>query len=103
MLGKPPGIERWVGAFIYINNINMTIQQRLQQPTPKFFRKLRNIGLIIAAIGGTLLTTPVALPALILKIAGYLAVAGTVASTVSQTATEAESEKGEEREPSIGN
>jgi hypothetical protein len=65
----------------------MTIQERIQQPTPKFFRKLRNIGLIIAAISGTLLATPVALPAVVLKIAGYLAVAGTVASTVSQTAT----------------
>jgi len=43
---------------------------------------------VLAAISATLLTTPVALPVVLVKIAGYLAVAGSVASAVSQTATE---------------
>ena len=66
------------------------IVQRVKAPTPKFFKKVRNIGLALAAIGTTLLTAPVALPAVVIKIAGYLAVAGGVAGTISQTAVEGE-------------
>jgi hypothetical protein len=69
----------------------MNLRQRMEAPTPKFFKKVRNIGLVLAAISATLLTTPIALPAVVLKIAAYLAVAGSVASAVSQTATESES------------
>jgi hypothetical protein len=66
----------------------MNLKERIESPTPVFFKKVRNIGLLLAAISATLLTTPVALPLVIVKIAGYLAVAGSVASAVSQTATE---------------
>jgi hypothetical protein len=66
----------------------MNLKERIESPTPVFFKKVRNIGLLLAAISATLLTTPVALPVVIVKIAGYLAVAGSVASAVSQTATE---------------
>jgi hypothetical protein len=66
----------------------MNLKERIESPTPVFFKKVRNIGLVLAAISATLLTTPVALPLVIVKIAGYLAVAGSVASAVSQTATE---------------
>lgn len=59
---------------------------RMKKPTPKFFKKLRNTALTVAAIGGTIVAAPVALPAIVVKVAGYLAVAGAVASTVSQTA-----------------
>ena len=66
------------------------IVQRVKAPTPKFFKKVRNISLVLAAIGTTLLTAPVSLPAVVIKIAGYLAVAGGVAGTISQTAVEGE-------------
>ena len=65
----------------------MSIKERIHAPTPPFFVKLRNIGLAVVAISTTILTAPLALPAILLKIAGYLAVAGTVAATVSQTVT----------------
>ena len=65
---------------------------RMQQNTPKFFRKLRNGGLILAAISATLLTSPVALPAIVTKIAGYLAVGSSVMSAVSQAAVKNERE-----------
>jgi len=65
----------------------MTIQERLQAPTPPFFKKIRNIGLTLLAIGTSIMGAPVALPAILTKIAGYLAVAGTVTATVSQTVT----------------
>lgn len=62
------------------------IMNRLQQPTPPFFQKIRNIGLIIAAVGTSILASPVALPILLVNIAGYLVVAGGVMSTVGQAA-----------------
>lgn len=65
----------------------MTIKERVKQPTPKFFKKLRNTGMALAAVSAALFAAPVALPAILLKVAGYLAVAGTVAATVSQTVT----------------
>ncbi|HYM93114.1 MAG TPA: hypothetical protein VET23_03170 [Chitinophagaceae bacterium] len=63
-----------------------TVATRMQKPTPKFFQKLRNAGVAVAAIAGTLLAAPVALPAVLVKLAGYLTVAGGVMGAVSQTA-----------------
>ena len=65
----------------------MNIKKRIQSPTPKFFKVLRNIGLTLAAIGGTILAAPVALPVVIVAIGGYIAVAGGVISAVSQLTT----------------
>ena len=65
----------------------MNVIQRVQAPTPKFFKKVRNGGLIFATIGASLFASPAALPPILLKIAGYLTVAGGVASAVSQAAT----------------
>jgi ABC-type xylose transport system permease subunit len=62
----------------------MTLVDRVLSPTPSFFQKLRNIGLILAAVSAAIVATPVALPAIITTIAGYLAVAGTMLSAVSQ-------------------
>jgi hypothetical protein len=61
-----------------------TLIARAKKPTPRFFKKLRTIGLSIAAIGATIIASPVTLPAIVIKIAGYLAVAGSVMSGVSQ-------------------
>jgi hypothetical protein len=69
----------------------MTIQERLKKPTPRFFKRIRNIGLGLAAISTALITAPVALPLIVIKIAGYLAVAGGMATAVSQATTENES------------
>ena len=62
------------------------LMQRIQEPTPKFFRKLRNIGLALTAVSSVIVTAPVSLPALVVSVAGYLAVAGGIASAVSQAA-----------------
>lgn len=62
----------------------MNIIQRVKTPTPIFFAKLRNISLALAVIGGAILTAPVAMPAIVLKVAGYLAVAGSTGAAVSQ-------------------
>jgi hypothetical protein len=74
----------------------MTVIKRIQAPTPTFFKKVRNIALVLAAISGSILAAPVALPAVVVQVAGYLAVAAGVASAVSQVTTtdEEPAEKG---------
>ena len=62
----------------------MNVIKRAKAPTPKFFKVLRNIGLVLAAVGGTILAAPVALPVAIVSIGGYIALAGGVISAVSQ-------------------
>lgn len=62
----------------------MKLTERIKSPTPKFFKKLRNIGIVLATVAATIATAPVALPAVIVKIAGYLAVAAGVAGAMSQ-------------------
>jgi ABC-type xylose transport system permease subunit len=64
------------------------ITERIKSPTPKFFKKIRTIGLTLGAIGGALLTAPITLPATVVSIAGYLATAGIVASAISTVAKE---------------
>lgn len=70
----------------------MKIIDRLKSPTPKFFRILRNIGIALAAAGGAILAAPISMPAILLSIAGYLTVAGTVVTTVSQAVVMDESD-----------
>ena len=60
--------------------------ERIQEPTPKFFKKTRNIGLVLTAVSGVIATAPVSLPTIVVSVAGYLAVAGGIASAISQTA-----------------
>jgi len=62
----------------------MKIIDRYKQPTPSFFRKLRNIGIALATAGGVIIAAPISLPAIVITIATYLTVAGTVATAVSQ-------------------
>ncbi len=59
---------------------------RCNAETPPFFRKLRTLGVIVAAAGTAVVTAPVVLPALVLTIGGYLIVGGAVATAVSQAA-----------------
>ena len=62
----------------------MNIVDRAIAPTPKFFRILRSIGLVLLAISGTIIAAPVALTVALVSVAGYVAVAGGVISAVSQ-------------------
>jgi uncharacterized membrane protein HdeD (DUF308 family) len=63
----------------------MSILERLKAPTPKFYRVLRNLGLCLAAAGGVLVATPIAIPVAIVTFGGYLIVAGSVATAIAQT------------------
>lgn len=66
---------------------NMSVLQRAAAPTPKFFQKLKVIGITLAAVSGALLSVD-ELPAIVTTIASYLAIASTVATAVSQVAVE---------------
>jgi ABC-type xylose transport system permease subunit len=67
------------------NQDSITLGQRLAAPTPKFFRVIRTVGLVLGTVGTTILTAGAALPAVVVTIAGYLVTAGAVAAAVSQT------------------
>jgi len=64
----------------------MNVIARAKAPTPPFFKKLRNIGLLLGAVSAAVFAAPVALPGLLASIIGYLGVAGGVITTVSQLA-----------------
>ena len=68
----------------------LTLAERVMAPTPKFFKTLRTIVLVIELVGGAILASPVALPAAIITLGGYLALAGSIVTGVSQTAVEKE-------------
>ena len=76
----------------------MQIIERVKSPTPSFFKKIRNVGIVAAAVAAAILGAPVALPAVVVKIAGYLVVAGGIASAVSQATSQQDdaAAKGEE-------
>jgi len=65
-------------------NNNKSIMERIMAPTPSFFRKIRNIGLTMGAVGAALLSAPITLPAVFVSVAGYMATAGLVATAISQ-------------------
>ena len=66
----------------------MNVVERAKAPTPKFFKVLRTIGLALLAVSGSIVAAPVALPAVVVTVAGYAAVAGGVLSAVSQITVE---------------
>ncbi|MDP2687036.1 MAG: hypothetical protein Q8O62_07430 [Aequorivita sp.] len=79
----------------------MNLFERLNRPTPKFFKRLRNIGIGLTAIGGTVITLHTIMPAIFTTVAGYLIVAGTVASVISQTVINDRNENGDDDTPSM--
>ena len=68
---------------------NLSLIQRITAPTPKIFKTFRTVGLSLAAAGGAILAIP-AMPVVLISIAGYLTVAGTIMTAVSQVAVNGE-------------
>lgn len=62
----------------------MNIVERYKKPTPRFFKILRNIGIALATAGGAIIAAPITIPSLVVTIATYMTVVGTVATAVSQ-------------------
>ena len=61
---------------------------RLKSSTPKFFRELRTIGLMLIAGATVIISQPVQLPSNLVEIAGYVLVAGSVLAAVAQVTVE---------------
>lgn len=66
---------------------------RCGQETPRFFKKLRTLGVVITAAGAVLLASPIAIPALFVTLGGYLTVGGAVAIATSQAVITDDKEK----------
>ena len=59
--------------------------QRVKKPTPDYFKKVIKVGLTLGAVGAAIATAPIALPAAIVTIGGYMATAGVIAAAVAKT------------------
>jgi hypothetical protein len=66
----------------------MEIVNRMKAPTPKFFQKIKKIGIFLTGISALVIAAPIAMPALLVAIAGYAAVAGSTAIFVSSLTTD---------------
>ena len=73
-----------------VNTPDLSLVQRVLAPTPSFFKKIRTIGLVMGVVGAALLASPVALPAVIASIGGYLVLGGSIITSVAQTAVKGE-------------
>jgi hypothetical protein len=68
----------------------MKIIERARQKTPKFFKDLQKTAVVITGIAAAVLASPVALPGIIVSLAGYLATAGAVAAAIAQVTVAAD-------------
>lgn len=64
---------------------------RLTSPSPSIFKKIQKIGLALAAVGTVIVAAPVALPASIVGIGGYLITAGAIAAAIAKVTVEDDS------------
>ena len=76
-----------------MKNNNLNSVERVKAPTPKWSKIVRAIAITLTAVGRAILPAPVAIPATIVTVAGYLALGGTIATAVAQTAIQAEESK----------
>jgi hypothetical protein len=66
----------------------MSLKERWQSKTPKFWKKVQRIGVALGVIGATIVAAPVVLPVSLVTAAGYMVAAGTVTATLSQLTKE---------------
>ncbi len=66
----------------------MGVLERLNGPTPKFFKKVQTMGIIAGSVGAMILAFPVALPVAVVNVAGYLIACGGIMAGTSQFAVD---------------
>ena len=64
------------------------LKERWNAKTPKFWKKVQRIGIIVGAVGAALVASPVVLPVAIVTGAGYLVAVGTATAALSQLTKE---------------
>ena len=62
----------------------MELRERWQAKTPKFWRKVRTIGITLGTVGTIIATCPVALPVALITASGYLITAGGITAALAQ-------------------
>jgi ABC-type protease/lipase transport system fused ATPase/permease subunit len=68
------------------------LTKRWNAKTPKFWKTVQKIGLAAGAVGAVIVAAPVALPAAVITIGGYLVTAGSITAALSQLTVEGSSE-----------
>jgi len=69
---------------------NLSLMERVKAPTPKWFRYIRNAGIMLTAVSTAIATMGIGLPPIMITISTYCAVGGAVATAVAQTAVDTE-------------
>jgi len=64
------------------------LKNRWKAETPKFWKKVQKISIAAGVIGGVIIAAPVALPAAVITVGGYLVAVGSVGATLSQLTKE---------------
>ena len=62
----------------------MSIKQRWCAKTPRFWKKVQKISILIGAVAGVIIAAPITLPVAVVTVASYAITVGTVAATLSQ-------------------
>ncbi|MBN7813443.1 hypothetical protein J0A68_20980 [Algoriphagus sp. H41] len=65
-------------------NLISEVKSRALAPTPPFFQLLKKVGLIIAAVGTTVLAAPGHVPEILLDYAAHAVTAGTILVGICQ-------------------
>ena len=71
-----------------IRKTGSALRTRWNGKTPKFWKKVQRVGVVAGAIGGVIIASPIALPAALVTLSGYLLLAGSVTATLSQLTVE---------------
>jgi hypothetical protein len=64
------------------------LKNRWKAETPKFWKKVQKISIAAGVIGGAIIAAPVALPAALVTVGGYLVAVGSVGATLAQLTKE---------------
>ncbi len=66
----------------------LSLLDRVALPSPTFWRKVSAVGKAIGGLGLVLVTAPVALPAAVVSVAGYLVLVGSLTAGLSALTVE---------------
>lgn len=62
----------------------LSLKERWLAETPKFWKKVQKIGLVLSAIGAAVVSAPVSLPAAVVTAGSYAVFGGGLLATMSQ-------------------
>jgi hypothetical protein len=69
------------------------LKGRWKARTPRFWKKVQRVAIVLGAAAAMIVAAPIALPAAVITVAGYVVTAGTVAATLSQLTVEDKTEE----------